>query len=71
MVVGGNDKVAMDIAEALGLKNARKITLRLAAGEIVTLEVEFAAGLNGLQKLPAILKKYQLVDLEMGKQKLK
>ena len=60
-------KDCVEICEALGLKHVRRIDLHMAIDSVVIAEVEYYPEKNGVLKLPAILKKFKLVPIEIGK----
>ena len=61
-VVTGKDKICKEISDALGLKHVRKLIINMEVGHIVTVEAEFYPEIDGIRKLPAILKMFNLVE---------
>jgi len=60
--VTGRSKLCVDICKSLGLKNVKKFDLHMAVDEIVTVTVEFYPEVDGVLQLPAILKKFELIE---------
>jgi len=61
-LITGNDSICKDICDALGLKNVRKLNLKMSVGEIVTIDVEMYPEIDGVRQLPAILKRFELIE---------
>lgn len=62
MSVLGRDNVCKEIAEALGIKHCRSLTIKIRLDSIVTVEAEFFPEIDGVQQLKPIFKKYKLVE---------
>lgn len=62
MAIHTSDLICREVAEALGLQNARRLDLHFAVGEIVTATVEYFPEHDGVKNLPAILARYELVE---------
>ena len=58
----GKDNVCKDIAEALGIKYCRSLTIKMRLDSIVTVEAEFFPEIDGMKQLEPILKKYKLAE---------
>lgn len=54
------DIVGKEIADALGIKNARRIDVHLEKGKPITVTAEFYPEVDGIKQVPAILKKFAL-----------
>jgi hypothetical protein len=64
-------KVNREIVTALGIKNCKRFVLRMAVGEITTVETECFPDERELEGLPDILKKYRLEEIkEVGRTQL-
>jgi len=55
-------KIAGEIASALGLKNVSRLVLTFEVHAVATAEATFFPEGEDLQKLPAITKRYQLIE---------
>jgi hypothetical protein len=53
-------ELAREICDALGLKNVVKLDLHFTVHEVAVAEVTFFPEVDGVQQLPAILKRYEL-----------
>lgn len=60
--VTGKDNVCKEISDVLGLKHVRKLIIHMEVGKIVTVEAEFYPEVDGIRQLPAILKRFNLVE---------
>jgi hypothetical protein len=61
-LISGNDKLCVEICGALGLKHVRALTIRMAVGEVVKVEVEYFPDSQEMQKLAPILLHYRLLE---------
>lgn len=62
--MAGHHKIAKEICDSLGIKNATELTIRIAANEIVTVTVKFLPEDTNMEKIPELLKRFALVPLE-------
>lgn len=58
----GQNKLAGEIAEALGIKNCRHLEIHFHVNEFATVRAEFFPEEDGVKKFPAIFKEYILVE---------
>jgi hypothetical protein len=63
MAVSCSDNLAKEICDALGLKHVRKLDLHFEAGGVATVEAEIYLEEDGVRKLPAVLKKFNLIPI--------
>jgi len=66
-VITGKDNICREISDALGLESFGYITdvdLKMHLGEIVSVTVRFYPEKDGMAKLPAVIKKYNLKLVE-------
>jgi hypothetical protein len=62
-MVHGHNKLCVEIIDALGLKNVRRLDLHMDVGEMVTVTAECFPEVDGMKRLPAILRKFELVEM--------
>jgi len=62
MAITGKSKLAVEICDALGLKYVVSLDIHIAVNEIVTVTAKFYPEEYGMKMVPAILKKYELVE---------
>jgi len=62
MAVSGRDNVCKEIADALGIKHCRSLTIKMRLESIVTIEAEFYPEIDGMKQLSPIFKRYKLVE---------
>ena len=62
-LVTGKDAICKEICDSLGLKHVRRLDLHMAFDEIVTVTVEYYPEIYGIKQLPAILKRFELVEI--------
>ena len=60
VLIKGTDKLCAEIAEALGIKNCVSLQITMAVDSIVTVETKFYPEKEAMQKVAAVLKKYNL-----------
>lgn len=59
----GHHKIAYEICKALGIEHAKSLDIHMAVGEMVTCTVTFNADSKDMEKLPGLLKKFELVPI--------
>ena len=59
-IVTGQNKIAEELCEAFGIKNARSLTFRIVFDEIATVQVEFIPEIKHLEKFIYVMKKYNI-----------
>lgn len=64
MAVSSPNDINVEIAKALGIEadNIQSVTLRMRAGEIVSVDMLYFPKKEDLKKLIPVLMKYQLVE---------
>jgi hypothetical protein len=67
MKLATGNNLGNEIANALGLKHVRQLDFHMAYDSISTVEVEFYPEIDGVKQFPAILKKYELVEIKEDK----
>ena len=60
----GCRKLGKEIADALGLKNARSIDIHIDCNSIATVKAECYIEVDGARRFPALLKNYELTEKE-------
>lgn len=68
-VLTGKSEAAKELCDALGLKHVRRLNLHIAVGEVAVITAEFFPEINNIKQVPAILKKYKLVEIEEPEKK--
>ncbi|HUU40865.1 MAG TPA: hypothetical protein VMW42_07990 [Desulfatiglandales bacterium] len=57
-------KLAKEICDALGLKHVQRLDIHMAHDEIFTVTAKFYPEIDGMRQLPAIMKKFRLIEIE-------
>jgi hypothetical protein len=63
-LVTSKSSVCTEICQALGLKYVKNLDLHISHGGIATITVEYYLEEDGLLKLPAVLKKFELHEVK-------
>ena len=61
MRVSGNDKIAKDICDALGLKHVRALDIHVSVDELFTVTAKFYPDKDGVKQFPLMFQKFELV----------
>jgi len=61
-LITGYHKVAKEICDALGLKHVRKLDIHMEMGSMFTIEAEMFMEVDDAVQLPAIFKRFELVE---------
>ena len=64
MALSVANKIGGEICDALGLKHCTLLDIHIAKDEIVTVTAKFCPEVDGAMQFPAILKKYELVEIK-------
>lgn len=64
-LITGRDQVCADIAEALGIKNCRRLDIHMEVDEKVTVTTEFYPERDQVKQIAPILKKYGIGLVEI------
>ncbi len=67
-LMSGQDYLAKKICDALGLKHVRKLDIHFEKNKIATVEAVFALEIDGVMQFPAILKRFNLIEIEEKKE---
>jgi len=62
--MSGNNMIAKEICDALGLKHATRLDFHMAVDDIATVTAVFYPEVDGVKQLPAIMKKFKLVPID-------
>jgi len=62
-LITGNNKIAKEICDALGLKHVRKLDIHMESNSIFIVEAEMYMEVDGAKQLPAVLRKFTLIPL--------
>jgi len=63
-LMSGNNMIAKEICDALGLKHATRLDFHMAVDDIATVTAVFYPEVDGVKQLPAIMKKFKLVPID-------
>jgi len=61
MAVAGTNTICKEICDALGLKNVRRLQIKMEVDSLVTVEAEFFPEVNGVKAVYTIMREYELV----------
>jgi hypothetical protein len=59
------DVIGKEICDVLGLKHCSLLDIHIERGEVVTVTARMYPEREGMEQLPAILRKYKLVSIDI------